>query len=261
MATLNDLNLSRNPFDTTPIPGEKIVWAGMPIVKEKIEALYRELKNSNSKKVVLNWGPFGGGKTHAAEYFSRNISNVKSSPKITHIVCNLPFDAKDSSKAFLRRIIDNLTVDYIRQELAFAIQTLGKENLISFLVSRTRSDIFPDTIVRLFELPSNEIIRRYIHEGLTSNDLKKVHLAKSLKSDEDFFNFGIALLSMLTACSDRRVVMWIDEMENMLYYQNKQYRTFGMMIREMSDKVAERLMIFLNFTLTEDDSDTIDLLR
>ena len=66
------VGLRLNPFpELTPQtdPGQ-IVWAGMPKIKTQFEDVFYEALNSRKKQVVLNYGPYGGGKTHAAMYFS-----------------------------------------------------------------------------------------------------------------------------------------------------------------------------------------------
>src|SRR5579863_702768 len=63
------LNLRDNPFSSTPTT-ERPVWCGMPALKAELEKrLLIALKTSPSS-LIVNWGHYGSGKTHAARYFT-----------------------------------------------------------------------------------------------------------------------------------------------------------------------------------------------
>lgn len=63
--------LRDNPFRMTPaIRADEIVWAGFPELKARLKKrIKRSMKLSNSC-LILNWGEWGSGKTHAANYFN-----------------------------------------------------------------------------------------------------------------------------------------------------------------------------------------------
>ena len=63
--------LKSNPFRMTPaVNSDEIIWAGFPQMKEKFEnRIKRSIKMPNSG-LILNWGEYGSGKTHAARYFN-----------------------------------------------------------------------------------------------------------------------------------------------------------------------------------------------
>src|ERR1700682_4443797 len=63
--------LRANPFDyVTPPNSKDIVWAGMARLKGQFDQLFFEAQTTPSIQVVLNWGAYGSGKTHAVTYFS-----------------------------------------------------------------------------------------------------------------------------------------------------------------------------------------------
>jgi len=65
-------NLKNNPFRITPATSsDDLIWAGFPNIKDKfIKRIKRSIRIPNSS-LVLNWGEYGSGKTHAARFFSK----------------------------------------------------------------------------------------------------------------------------------------------------------------------------------------------
>ena len=78
MLNITKFNLKQNPFEeVTPTSGDLLIWAGMQEHKQDLTHIYQQTFNSQSKRLILNWGPKGGGKTHAAFYFGNNeIANI-----------------------------------------------------------------------------------------------------------------------------------------------------------------------------------------
>src|SRR5260221_2607914 len=62
--------LASNPFGQITPSTENIVWAGMSNIKRQLDQLFIEAQATSSTQVVLNWGAYGSGKTHAAIYYS-----------------------------------------------------------------------------------------------------------------------------------------------------------------------------------------------
>ena len=69
-------NLKENPFRTVPALGNDVVWAGFSAIKKKFEKRIKKSIRIQNSSIVLNWGEYGSGKTHAARYFSK-IENPK----------------------------------------------------------------------------------------------------------------------------------------------------------------------------------------
>ncbi len=64
--------LKSNPFRIIPATRpEEIIWAGFPDLKEKFTQRIKRSLNISNSSIILNWGEFGSGKTHAARYFTR----------------------------------------------------------------------------------------------------------------------------------------------------------------------------------------------
>ncbi len=59
---------------------------------------------------------------------------------------------------------------------------------------------------------------------------------------------------------DGRVVFWLDEMEDLIYYSPKNYKAFSQALRDLIDSIPDRFLLFMNFTLAENQETTIELI-
>lgn len=129
MIDIKKLNLNKNPFeDLTPNIGEPLVWAGLQTQKEDITNVYKTAFASQAKKIVLNWGPIGGGKTHAAYYFGNNIIEGIEKDKCSHIYIRLPRE-QDPIRTFVIRIVEYLLTNKISDKLNSLITSRDKKSL------------------------------------------------------------------------------------------------------------------------------------
>lgn len=72
MNTLKSYKLKLNPFRTTPASNpEEIIWAGFNDVRQKMEKRIKRAIRIPNSSLVLNWGEYGSGKTHAAKFFQK----------------------------------------------------------------------------------------------------------------------------------------------------------------------------------------------
>ena len=49
----------------------------------------------------------------------------------------------------------------------------------------------------------------------------------------------------------RRIILWIDELESLIYYTSKQYRPFTQFLRELYDNTSSNFTLFLNFSFAD----------
>ena len=105
------LNLTGNPFkDNIPKPGinagNKLFWAGQERIKQKIGNIYNRAFSKSHKQIILNWGPYGGGKTFTADYFIN--TKFDDGINITQIYLRSPKTGNIAGKELLKNIIDYL---------------------------------------------------------------------------------------------------------------------------------------------------------
>lgn len=258
MSSYETLNLKLNPFkDLTPSADSSTVWAGMTDLKLKIDKSYQDCLKNKSKQIILNWGPYGGGKTFSANYF---INEYK---EITQIYIRSPKDGNSSTNEFFKSIIDQISFSKIREQIRSIIEKNGEENLFQFLAPKTGQE-FAKAII-LIASDDNEIrdiMHRYLYVGVTKTELKKLGLARDLKSDTESIKFLTGVLWCFIGDGklfDGRVVIWIDEMEDIIYYSPKNYKAFSQVLRDLFDSISQSLLVFMNFTLAEGVETTIEL--
>jgi len=259
-----DINLRLNPFETlTPSREQDLFWAGMERQKSEIISAYQEAIQSTHRKVVLNWGPVGGGKTHAAYFFEkRNLPDEINQDKIfSSVYLRTPHEGKNANISLVQKIFDAF-MPQVKEELENVIKEIGEKKLFEIIYNKIKSETFAESII-FFGKGSTpkHLLKRFVFDGFSASELKKLNIARSLKSDEDYTMFLAGIIIAMTSNKDqKRFVLWVDEMENMVYYTSQQFKVVSQMFRDLIDRVNERLLVFFNFTLAENEEDTVRLL-
>lgn len=263
MTTLKSLNLEYNPFkEITPSKdADSLIWAEMADVKTKLEKAYKDCITNNSKQIVLNWGPYGGGKTFSAYYF---IKENKAKEGVTQIYLRCPKDGAKSTDELFKSIIDDLSFDKIHYQIKYLLNKHGEEKVLNFLVPKaSREYAKAICLIGSEDDDIRDMMNRFLYVGLTKTELKKLGLAKDIQTDTDSIKFIAALLSCFIGdktISNGRVVLWIDEMEDLIYYSPKHYKIFSQVLRDLFDSISDGFLTFMNFTLAENEESTIELI-
>lgn len=275
MTDYTKLKLHKNPFeDLTPILDQKnadnLVWAGTLDLKRNLEDIHRQSLNNNVRHIILNWGTVGSGKTYAAYYFSSKTRLKELAPKYTGdifpLCVNLPKEGNNATEQLFRDIVDGgLTLSRIKKQIRLNIANLGREKFVNILSHRIKSEQFAQAIVLLGDEDEEtiDLISRYIYGSATNTDIKKLGLARPLKTAGDFAKILAGfLLCFVNPDLDTqyRLFIWLDETEDLLFFTQKQYRLFSQFLRDLFDHLSEGVTIFLNSTLAEPEQDTIKLL-
>ena len=120
MELLNRFKLKHNPFRTTPASNpEEIIWAGFKEVKMRIENRIKRAIHIQNSCLVLNWGEYGSGKTHAAKYFLKTnvLEDISTESTLPYpILLNFP-QGKEPVKELYTQVIDKLDIDKLREEM------------------------------------------------------------------------------------------------------------------------------------------------
>ena len=261
MKTLGQINLEKNPFnETTPSREKQYFWAGNEIVKDKISSCYSDGMESDVKQLILNWGPYGGGKTFSAYFFL----NQYKDENITQIYVRSPKDGSKATREIFNSIIDELTFSGISERIQFLIQNIGVTELTKYLSLRAGIE-YTKAILLIGSQEDNvmPIMNRFLYTSVTASEMKTLGLAKPIKTDNDLIKFLTGLLSCFAFKSDQmdyKLIIWFDEMEDMIYYSTKHYKAFSQFLRDLYDNITDNLLIFLNFTLAEGEDSTIELI-
>ncbi|BAV07714.1 hypothetical protein SAMN05421788_10364 [Filimonas lacunae] len=246
--------LKTNPFRLTPAnePSE-LVWAGFKDVKEKFaRRVERSVRIPNST-LVLNWGEYGSGKTHAARYFNKKdvllaIANKagKSIPYST--IISLP-KGKEPVYSIYVAIIDKLNIEKLREDFGQHTQ-----QLITHIESIGSNIHIQNVLKAIFntEVPHLEI-KKYLYGNASVAELRTLNelgILRPVKDDTDYTSILAGLFSCLTFQKEvySCVIIWIDEFEDIAVLNNSNIDKTNNFIREILDNVPDNLLLFLNLT-------------
>lgn len=250
-------NLTENPFRTVPgVQSDEIIWAGFPDIKAKFEQRIKRAISLRNSGVVLNWGEYGSGKTHAAKFFGKQ-SELKrladEAPGVVpfYIYVTLPKGKAPVEEVFTA-IIDKLDLTHIRQQTS-----LISEELIEF-IDNTFNDSFIQSCIKavftdIEEIDDKNLIKRFLYGLITAKDFKilqNIGILRKMKSDDDYIKFLAALFSTLTynkkvySC----VILWIDEFEDIITLNNSSLDKINSLLRDLFDNTPNNLLLFLNLT-------------
>ncbi len=253
--------LKDNPFRMTPSQlDNKIVWAGFKELKKDLEKRIIISMRLSSTSLVLNWGEYGSGKTHSANYFQqeRILQELANSCEKT-----IPFAQKivlpkgrNPIGDIVVKIIDRLNINKLRDDFEPSF-----EEMSSYIEASTNSILLQNVLKAIFSRKINgDLIKSYLYGAVTNADLKKegfreLGIIRKFQMDDDAIQFLAGLFSCLTF--NQRVyssiVLWIDEFEDIRTMNQANIDKTNNFIRELLDHTPNHLLIFTNFTLSPID--------
>lgn len=246
--------LTTNPFRLTPsINPDELIWAGFNDVKTKFEKrIERSIRIPNST-LVLNWGEYGSGKTHAARYFTKidvlkGIADKANKSIPYSMVISLP-KGKDPVYSMYMSVIDKLNIEELRKNFNDI-----PDNLSRFIDSIGSNIHIQNVLKAIFkeEIPSLDI-KKYLYGTMNATDLKSLNafgILRSLKEDNDFSAILAGLFSCLTFNKEKYscIIIWIDEFEDIAVLNNASIDKINSFVRELLDNAPNNLLLFLNLT-------------
>lgn len=258
MNKFDKLNLKGNPFRITPSTNvTEIIWAGFPELKKQIETRIKYSINIPNSSLVLNWGEYGSGKTHALRYFSTQqvLKDIAAENTVPYSI-DLRFPkSKEPVKELFTQIVDKLDVVRLRRDVEEK-----HLNIQDILMSVTDNTFMHKVFYAMFDQTHNLFTTD--PEGLEfksflygTEDYKKYQakgIIRKLSTDYDYIEFISILFSILTY--DKRVhsciILWIDEFEDISLLNNANISNVNNFVRTLIDKCPNNLLMFLNLTLS-----------
>lgn len=248
MKTLENYELKFNPFRTTPASNpEEIIWAGFNDVRQKMENRIKRAIRIPNSSLVLNWGEYGSGKTHAARFFQKTevLDNLSSGFSVPFpIMLNFP-QGKDPVKELYVQIIDKLDIEGLRGKYKSRdFAEILKNCTDNILIRNILNLLFDDTV-------SATQMKAYLYGNVSiKSDFIKENVQRKLESDNDYTEFLAALFSFLSYEKEEFscIILWIDEFENIATLNIANVTKMNNCIRTLLDKAPNNLLIFMNLT-------------
>ena len=262
----NIAGLRENPFTISPPTDPKrVIWAGMDVIKDEFDSVFREAKVSAPTQVVLCRGPIGGGKTHASLFFSSDKNIPKTSPSVQNIEVlrvQTPTETGNPARDFYQDVMEQIRLDRIGEAIKKNVESVGQDVVERNLRQTMVSGDFVNALLKLFETspisPGAGLpLSAYFLGKCTTTELRKLGLNRNIEKTQDYFRVLAGVFHCLIGLSEspdvaehNRLCLWIDEMENFIYFTPPQYRPFGQGLRELVDRLPHFFTLFMNFTLT-----------
>lgn len=248
-------NLKTNPFRLTPATNpDEIIWAGFQEIKSNLEnRIKKSIKIPNSS-LVLNWGEYGSGKTHAARYFNKHdilneISKNLGSAEPFSMIMPLP-KGKDPVYTIFTNVVDKLNIEDIRTR--FKTSGIEIEKIIQSITDNTQ---IQSVLKAIFDEKVTDIslLKRYLYGNISNTELKELNkfgILRQLDTDSDYTKTLSGLITCLTF--DKKVystvIIWIDEFEDIAVLNSSNIDKTNNFLREILDNAPNNLLIFLNLT-------------
>lgn len=256
---LQELNLRENPFRTGPsINPSDLIWAGFPELKRKIEERIKFSIQTTPSRIVLNWGRYGSGKTHAANYYTKTsriieLSTEAHKPITRYIKINLPRTSKDPVQSFLRSFLGQISLQKIKADFDL-LKAAKSEEFVNEILEASSND---GVITELFKLIINNqdplefsSIDSYLFGDNTKGTLVKLGLPSGLKDDEQIVNFISTYINCITYGKTlySAFILWLDEFEDIDTLNKASQDRVTTFLRQLFDKTPNNFLLFLNFT-------------
>lgn len=267
--------LKDNPFAGTPAgPGEEIIWAAMTAPKEQIRNRILNSLATSPYSLILNWGPWGGGKTHAAKYFTQQkvLSELSKQaavpPPLSHVV-TIPRNAKDIVRDIYLALMSYLGIQRIGEDLSRVAENLGErfdplvrtytgdeELAQSLLMLSGRKTVGKGKQDNLLPEDAGQIsteLRRYFLLSAANPELNALGLVRKIENSNDQIKVLSAIYNLLLYSKEvtplySEIIIWFDEVEEILSLPGKQQVILTGLIRDFTDYIPSNLTMFLNFT-------------
>lgn len=271
----NEIGLRRNPFAVVPDKeSADLIWAGFSSNKSKFDAILTRCLNSTDSKVILNISRYGGGKTHSAFYYS-NSSNLPLPNGVTpplNLIIVAPKTGEDAPREFFLKLIESIGLTYISDTVKVFRHSSSNENeALKSLQDWAKSEDL-GRIIWLLGDANNDIsfgAEQLLLGGNATNVLKnKLRIRRGMSGISDISQVLAAIIRLVSKYTNaevlvnaRRVFIWIDELESLVYYTSKQYRPFTQSLREMIDNSPQSLVLIMNFSFAEPtDVDNLEII-
>ena len=247
-------NLKSNPFRLTPaVSAEEIFWAGFPEIKTEFETLIKRAIRIPNSSLVLNWGEYGSGKTHAARYFGKadvltSLAQDAGAPAPYMIFINLPKGKNPTDDLYIS-VIDKLDVAQLRQQFAGNLQAIN-----NYIDGIGDNNYVKAVLKAIFDAACPlDLLKRYLYQSTTATENRELvpfGIMRPISSDNDQSKILAGLFSCITfeKAVYSSMILWIDEFEDIAIMSKVNADKTNSFLRDIIDNTPNNLLILLNLT-------------
>ena len=260
--TWEALGLKADPFPLTPIPESDFVWAGQAQLKTELDEIIKQGRATDSTQFVGLVAPWGSGKTHALGYYSHpeNLPTIElqTLKEFKFVGVTFPKSEKQIAEGFFHRVVDKLNWTNLIAKVVDFGQAHPDEytKLISPLLQDNADLIRAFDYLRKPELDeaTSFAVQSYLFGQASKRDRDKLRFIRPGNSVEERYlslNAFLALETGWKSAERTRLVLWIDEAENLIKLSSSNFDPFTQGLRDVLDvarKVFGCLTVIINFT-------------
>lgn len=252
-------NLRDNAFPVTPTDQDGTPWFGFNTLKQEFESVFDRSRSERLRLCVLNRGRLGAGKTHAARYFSAKFAQQQpfgEYHRCVSIIIEAPKQPPKAFNDFTGRLFNGVTFRRIVEAARNLRSLSGESAVFGKLLEATGSEDIATVLSKIDDsnlLPS----KAFLLGGGTAKELRDLGVAKKLTNEHEFASAVVAVLHLLIhgqsgeAETISRIALWMDEMEDLVYFPTRYYLPFTQALREVIDRTNQHMTLMLNFTFSE----------
>jgi len=260
----NSIGLKRNPFNLVPDrDSNNLVWAGFSAIKDKFNKSISECLNNIESKLFLVISRYGGGKTHSTYYYSKTENlPVHTGIDPLSLIVQTPKDGSYAADEFYIQIIDRIKISRLSKIIKSLRNNYIKEiTSLEKLQEKAKSEDL-GRILWLLSDPDEDIsflAEQMLYGGNPNATTKmKLKIRRGIQSNTDKAHVLSCIFQVISRFNEneklrnpRKVILWIDELESLIFYTSKQYRPFTQTIRELIDFTPKHIAIFMNFSFAD----------
>jgi len=262
-----------NPFAIIPSPKD-FVWADRSELFEQIKNTIVTSISTSPSRLIVNWGLWGGGKTHAMYYFTSDSFKQQmqkeygSDLDFVQVGVHLPRPTEAGSMANLLyfEIMNAITIEVIQkaiQRISKHAQKKGVEpldvarKLQSHFSALSRRKEYANVLTRLLRGTVGSLERKFFYgEKMTAKELKDLGIARGINSIDDMLEIFGLIVNVLTQPFDdlpemmAEIFIWIDENEALRDLSPRDTFIYRSFLRDLFDYAPREVTVFLNFSMS-----------
>ena len=184
-----------------------------------------------------------------------------------------PLEPEKEDLILYQNIIEALHFRNIRALMKSIITELGSQTALAKLQELAKSEILGEALwllgyqktrsgqLTLFQDENigdnhHKLLERYFYVQNTKSDLKRLGLSRSIYSLRDRFQLLSAIFQCFIGLEDmkhinkhKRLILWIDNIEDLIRYYSPYYYPFMQGLEDLVDYLPNYFTLLLNFTM------------
>ena len=254
MLTLEQVGLTRWPFDVVPPNGPSTTWYGRPEFRETVHRIVKTWTFRRSSTAYLLWADFGAGKTHVLRYIQSLCES--SATSALSVYTELPNNVSDFHGVF-QQVIRHIP----ESELRRAVHELRARSGSGWLDDPgLRGDReTPRVLWQLAEWPDDEIgefARGWLAgERLLAPQRQRLGGVQNIRTSDDALRVLVTLHYLLTEyCGHTRFVLLLDEFQRVGQASMTRLRSVNAGLHMLYNACPDSLSVFLSYSIGDPDA-------